>query len=211
MNAILRRLRDFIVYIGVVVAWSAFLVVAKIKWLLVGPPILDVVPSTLACEPTEDWLAAAEETDIETFVERRMKNRVRKVLGALWVVLHTQGDWVYYGRPIAHFGAGGLRAMSAFGVETWYRVAKGALEERFPGYATLDGRAVRRILREQITADPTLEDLREAWTATLTTEGLVLIPRETPDTPTPSTIGDLRLVLNSTTGRPAFESSPPGT
>ena len=135
MKTAIKLLRDKAVLTLVFLGWVGFMGLAKFKWLLAGPPLLRINPEGLSCiDDPSTWLSRAVRTDAETFQARQMTNRERKVAGANWVVLHQTERDVYYGRPFIHFGAGGFRSLSEFGVQTWYVVDKEELVRLIPNF-----------------------------------------------------------------------------
>jgi hypothetical protein len=80
-----------------------------------------------------EYLDKAQETSVEDFFEKRMKNRIKKVQGANWEILFESNDFIYFGYPlIAIFREGTF-------LEEFFRVDRSKLESEFPPYKKFDG------------------------------------------------------------------------
>ncbi len=73
---------------------------------------------------------------VDDFFAKRMKNRIKKILGYNWEILWRTEEWIYFGYP-----KGGSREKQY--VETLYKVNQAQLKNDFPGFETITGQQVR--------------------------------------------------------------------
>jgi hypothetical protein len=89
-----------------------------------------------------DYLDKAQETTVEDFFEKRMKNRIKKVQGANWEIFFESEEFVYFGYPlIAIFREGTF-------LEEFFKVNRIKLETEFPTYKEFDGIFMKKICYE---------------------------------------------------------------
>ncbi|OJJ15571.1 hypothetical protein BKI52_37435 [marine bacterium AO1-C] len=77
-------------------------------------------------------LEKAEEQSVEAFFAKRMKNRIKKVIGYNWEILWQTDEWIYFGFPKGH------QRLKQY-VEQFFKVNHPQLRQDFPGYATITG------------------------------------------------------------------------
>lgn len=82
-------------------------------------------------------LETAEESSIQEFFQRRMENRLKKVLGYNWEIYFRTDEWLYYGYSKGH------KKPKQY-VEQVYKVKRTLLEKDFPSFSAISGQQVRR-------------------------------------------------------------------
>ncbi len=97
-------------------------------------------------------LNKAIERTADDFLQNRMKNRIKKVIGANWVILFEDPQTIYYGYPLTSFFRDGTF------VKEFYKTNKSEVQNKFPLYQKIDGIEFRRILltiiKEKINLSP---------------------------------------------------------
>lgn len=88
-------------------------------------------------------LELATEDSVSAFFQKRMKNRIKKVLGYNWEICLTTDEWLYFGYIRGH------KIPSQY-VEQLFKVEKVALEKEFPGYEKITGQQVGRAVYQAI-------------------------------------------------------------
>lgn len=178
-----KPIRDALLKPVIIAAWLGAMSVLKIRWWFSGERVLPVSVASGACDPSPRWLDEAMDTSVQRFVARRMSNRLRKQRGANWEILYEDDAFVYYGCPRDVFGAGGLRAFSVYGVTAWSRVRRANLAGAFPGYRTLEGVTIDRIVQRHLEGN---RQPRQRWEARLEAAALVVVLTEDGDRPSRS-------------------------
>lgn len=80
-----------------------------------------------------EYLERAKETTVEDFFQKRMKNKIKKVMGANWEILFESSEFIYFGYPLISF----FREETF--VEELFKVNRNQLESEFPTYKRYDG------------------------------------------------------------------------
>ncbi|EAY25046.1 hypothetical protein [Microscilla marina] len=88
-------------------------------------------------------LETAEENTVQEFFQRRMENRLKKVLGYNWEIYFRTDEWLYYGYTK------GNKKPKQF-VEQLYKVKRTPLEKDFPGFAAVTGQQVRKTIGQTL-------------------------------------------------------------
>jgi hypothetical protein len=88
-------------------------------------------------------LETAEESSVQEFFQRRMENRLKKVLGYNWEIYFRTDEWLYYGYSKGH------KKPKQY-VEQVYKVKRTLLEKDFPGFSAITGQQVRRAVGQTI-------------------------------------------------------------
>jgi len=88
-------------------------------------------------------LEKATEQSVEEFFAKRMKNRIKKVLGYNWELLWQTDEWVYFGYPKGHKSAKQY-------VEMLYKVNQEQLIQAFPGFRRITGQEVGKAVWKAI-------------------------------------------------------------
>ncbi|HMV42602.1 MAG TPA: hypothetical protein PK079_24345 [Leptospiraceae bacterium] len=89
-------------------------------------------------------LEKAQETSVEEFFERRMKNRTKKVIGANWEIFFESEDFVYYGYPLVSFFREGTF------VDEFFKVNRTKLQNDFPAFHEFDGIKLRNLCYDSL-------------------------------------------------------------
>lgn len=85
-----------------------------------------------------EYLDKAQETTVEDFFQKRMKNRIKKVQGANWEILFESEDYIYFGYPLIKIFREGTF------LEEFFKVDRLKLESDFPTYKKFDGIEMKR-------------------------------------------------------------------
>lgn len=95
-------------------------------------------------------LEKAEEQSVEAFFQKRMKNRIKKVLGYNWEILLLTDEWLYFGYPKGH------KRPKQY-VEVLYKVNYPQLARDFPKFKSITGpkmsKTVAKVIREEYPVD----------------------------------------------------------
>ncbi|MCB1142479.1 MAG: hypothetical protein H7A24_14215 [Leptospiraceae bacterium] len=103
----------------------------------------------------------SELVDPDFFFQKRMENRIKKILGRIWEIIYEDGQYVYFGYTKGD-------SHESMYMETLYRVEKSSLEKFFPGYKWITGielnRAVHQSVTEKLNYNSTLiQDYKKNW------------------------------------------------
>ena len=84
--------------------------------------------------PLSHELEKARPSTAEKFLQERMSNRIKKILGHSYEIIHVDSSFVYYGYTTYD----GERRRHV----QLQRLARGSLEKLFPGFRDIDGKVV---------------------------------------------------------------------
>lgn len=88
-------------------------------------------------------LETAEESSVQEFFQRRMNNRLKKVLGYNWEIYFRTNEWLYYGYTKGH-------KKPKQHVEQVYKVKRTPLEKDFPGFAAITGQQIGKVVGQML-------------------------------------------------------------
>ena len=91
-----------------------------------------------------EYLERAKETSVDDFFEKRMQNRIKKVLGANWEILFESTEFVYFGYPLISFFREGTF------LDEFFKVKKVQIELDFPSYKNFDGIEMKKLCYESM-------------------------------------------------------------
>lgn len=92
-----------------------------------------------------EYLNRAKETSVEDFFEKRMQNRIKKVLGANWEILFESSEFVYFGYPLISFFREGTF------LDEFFKVSKPQIELDFPPYKSFDGIFMKKVCYDSVS------------------------------------------------------------
>lgn len=113
-----------------------------------------------------EYLDRAKESTVDDFFARRMKNKIKKVMGANWEIFFESEEFVYYGYPLISFFREGTF------VDEFFKVDKNLLQLDFPSYKKFDGIELRRTCYESLAEyrRSTKESLFQSFNCTASLE-----------------------------------------
>ncbi len=104
----------------------------------------------------EKKLTKANLVSPDVFLEKRMENTIKKMLGFNWEILIVKDRYVYWGYPTASLFSSSYKIKK----KHFFKTSLQELQADLPDYEKLDGIYIFKIIREKITKElgPKLEN-----------------------------------------------------